>query len=74
MPEFEPKLSLPIYTPQLLSLEDKEAFDLLDEDKDGLISVDDLAKFMRMIGMTSTNAELSELVLEFDSDGECKKL
>ncbi|XP_075242553.1 neo-calmodulin-like [Convolutriloba macropyga] len=48
----------------------KEAFDLLDEDKDGQISVEDLSKFMRLIGMSSSSAELSELIFEFDSDGD----
>ncbi len=53
-------------------LDMKEAFDVLDEDKDGQISVEDLGKFMKMIGMVTSNAELAELVFEFDSDGNDK--
>ena len=48
----------------------KEAFDCIDEDGDGQISLDDLANFMQLIGMNSTTqSEIAEMITDHDTDG-----
>ena len=48
----------------------KEAFDCIDEDGDGQISLDDLSHFMSMIGMgNTTQSELAEMITDHDTDG-----
>ncbi|XP_063729022.1 calmodulin-beta-like [Symsagittifera roscoffensis] len=49
----------------------KEAFDCIDEDGDGQISLDDLSHFMSMIGMgNTTQSELAEMITDHDTDGD----
>ena len=52
----------------------KEAFDCIDEDGDGQISLDDLANFMQLIGMNSTTqSEIAEMITDHDTDGKYYK-
>ncbi len=52
----------------------KEAFDCIDEDCDGLISLDDLNNFMQLIGMGSTSqSEIAEMITDHDTDGKTIK-
>ncbi|XP_075246065.1 neo-calmodulin-like isoform X2 [Convolutriloba macropyga] len=52
-------------------MEMKEAFDCIDEDGDGQISLDDLSSFMQLIGMGSTSqSDIAEMITDHDTDGD----
>ena len=47
----------------------RQAFDIMDRNGDGVITVDDLAAVMRAIGQSPTAAELQDMIREVDADG-----
>ncbi len=47
----------------------KEAFLLFDNNSDGTITTKELGTFMRSLGQNPTEAELQDLINEFDADG-----
>ena len=47
----------------------RQAFDIMDRNSDGVITVDDLAAVMRAIGQSPTAAELQDMIREVDADG-----
>ena len=48
----------------------KEAFQLFDKDGDGTISTRELGTVMRSLGQSPTAAELQDMIIEVDCDGE----
>ena len=46
----------------------RQAFDMFDRDKGGSISTRELGYTMRAMGMNPTEAEILDLLCEFDSD------
>lgn len=55
-------------TPEQIQ-EFRQAFDIIDQNKDGIITVDDLASIMRAIGQSPTHNELQDMIREVDADG-----
>lgn len=55
-----------------MSSEDEliEAFKFFDNDKDGLISTEDLKSSMSMLGESFSTSKLNEMIYEADSDGD----
>lgn len=49
----------------------KEAFDLFDRDRDGVIASKELGIVMRSLGQNPTEAELKNMIDELDSDHNC---
>ena len=47
----------------------RQAFDIIDRNGDGVITVDDLASVMRAIGQAPTHSELQDMIREVDADG-----
>ena len=47
----------------------RQAFDIMDRNGDGVITVDDLASVMRAIGQSPTHSELQDMIREVDADG-----
>lgn len=47
----------------------KETFNLFDKDHDGTISVKELGVAMRALGQNPTEAELQDMIMEADRDG-----
>ena len=47
----------------------RQAFDIMDRNGDGVITVDDLAAVMRAIGQSPTANELQDMIREVDADG-----
>jgi len=47
----------------------RQAFDIIDRNGDGVITIDDLAAVMRAIGQTPTSNELQDMIREVDADG-----
>ncbi|EAY10914.1 calmodulin, putative [Trichomonas vaginalis G3] len=47
----------------------RQAFDIIDRNGDGVITVDDLAAVMRAIGQSPTANELQDMIREVDADG-----
>ena len=47
----------------------KEAFRLFDINEDGYISADELIKVMRNLGHQPTEAEVEEMIVDVDMDG-----
>ncbi|OHS94714.1 Calmodulin [Tritrichomonas foetus] len=47
----------------------RQAFDIMDRNQDGAITVDDLASVMRAIGQSPTHNELQDMIREVDADG-----
>ena len=47
----------------------RQAFDIMDRNQDGVITVDDLAAVMRAIGQSPTHSELQDMIREVDADG-----
>lgn len=47
----------------------RQAFDIMDRNGDGVITVDDLASVMRAIGQSPTANELQDMIREVDADG-----
>ena len=47
----------------------RQAFDIMDRNQDGVITVDDLAAVMRAIGQSPTHQELQDMIREVDADG-----
>lgn len=47
----------------------RQAFDIMDRNQDGVITVDDLNAVMRAIGQSPTHAELQDMIREVDADG-----
>ncbi|XP_063428905.1 calmodulin-beta-like [Mytilus trossulus] len=47
----------------------KEAFGLFDKDKNGQITSAELGTVMRSLGQNPTNADITEMIQEVDSDG-----
>lgn len=47
----------------------RQAFDIMDRDHNGAITVDDLSSVMRAIGQTPTLNELQDMIREVDADG-----
>jgi calmodulin len=47
----------------------RQAFDIMDRNVDGVITVDDLATVMRAIGQSPTHSELQDMIREVDADG-----
>jgi calmodulin len=47
----------------------RQAFDIIDRNGDGAITVDDLATVMRAIGQSPTHNELQDMIREVDADG-----
>jgi calmodulin len=47
----------------------RQAFDIMDRNGDGVITVDDLATVMRAIGQSPTHGELEDMIREVDADG-----
>jgi calmodulin len=47
----------------------RQAFDIMDRNGDGVLTVDDLASVMRAIGQSPTHAELQDMIREVDADG-----
>lgn len=47
----------------------RQAFDIIDRNGDGVITVDDLAAVMRAIGQAPTHSELMDMIREVDADG-----
>lgn len=47
----------------------RQAFDIMDRDHNGAITVDDLSAVMRAIGQTPTLNELQDMIREVDADG-----
>lgn len=48
----------------------KEAFGVFDSNQDGNISVDELGKVMNKLGLHPCSEELSDIINEFDRDGD----
>ncbi|KAK8887576.1 hypothetical protein M9Y10_038626 [Tritrichomonas musculus] len=47
----------------------RQAFDIMDRDHNGAITVDDLSAVMRAIGQSPTLNELQDMIREVDADG-----
>jgi Ca2+-binding EF-hand superfamily protein len=47
----------------------RQAFDIMDRNGDGVITVDDLATVMRAIGQSPNHQELQDMIREVDADG-----
>jgi calmodulin len=47
----------------------RQAFDIMDRNGDGVITVDDLATVMRAIGQSPNHSELQDMIREVDADG-----
>ena len=47
----------------------RQAFDIIDRNGDGVITIDDLAAVMRAMGQTPTSQELQDMIKEVDADG-----
>jgi calmodulin len=47
----------------------RQAFDIIDRNGDGVITVDDLATVMRAIGQSPNHSELQDMIREVDADG-----
>jgi calmodulin len=47
----------------------RQAFDIIDRNGDGVITVDDLATVMRAIGQSPNHGELQDMIREVDADG-----
>jgi Ca2+-binding EF-hand superfamily protein len=47
----------------------RQAFDIMDRNGDGVITVDDLAAVMRAIGQSPNHQELQDMIREVDADG-----
>jgi calmodulin len=47
----------------------RQAFDIMDRNGDGVITVEDLATVMRAIGQSPTVNELQDMIREVDADG-----
>ena len=47
----------------------RQAFDIMDRNQDGVITVDDHAAVMRAIGQSPTHQELQDMIREVDADG-----
>eukprot|EP00298_Acanthocystis_sp_HF-20_P021317 c275_g1_i1.p1 GENE.c275_g1_i1~~c275_g1_i1.p1 ORF type:complete len:148 (-),score=65.54 c275_g1_i1:4-447(-) len=50
----------------------KAAFDVIDVDKDGFITKEELSDGMKKLGMHLTSAEIDELIKQADADGDGK--
>jgi calmodulin len=48
----------------------RQAFDIMDRNGDGVITVDDLATVMRAIGQAPNHSELQDMIREVDADGK----
>lgn len=48
----------------------KDAFDLYDIDKNGLISANELHKVMRMLGLKCTLGDCTKMIRQVDQDGD----
>ena len=55
-------------TPEQIA-EFKEAFTIFDTDGDNTISTKELGRVMRSLGQSPSDAELRELIAEYDFDG-----
>ena len=51
----------------------KEAFNLYDKDKDGIIATQKLGRVLRAMGLNPTEIEIQEMIDEIDSEGKCKR-
>ena len=47
----------------------KEAFNLYDKDKDGIIATQKLGRVLRAMGLNPTEIEIQEMIDEIDSEG-----
>lgn len=47
----------------------RQAFDIMDRNQDGAITIDDLAAVMRAINQSPTHSELQDMIREVDADG-----
>ena len=50
----------------------KEVFDLIDKDKDGLITTNELGDIMKALGANPTKEELQQIINEVDREGSGK--
>lgn len=50
----------------------RQAFDIMDRNSDGEITIDDLASVMRAIGQSPSHNELQDMIREVDADGNDK--
>ena len=50
----------------------KEAFEIFDKNKDGFITIKELAEIMKNLGQNPTEAELTDMINEVDADGNGK--
>jgi calmodulin len=57
---------------KMLELELKEAFEMFDRDKDGLISSKELGNILRSLGHDPTEIELNDMIVDVDSDEDGK--
>uniref|UniRef100_A0A7N2N8J1 EF-hand domain-containing protein n=1 Tax=Quercus lobata TaxID=97700 RepID=A0A7N2N8J1_QUELO len=57
-------------TPESSTKELREAFDLYDLDKNGLISANELQEVLRRLGEKCTLVECSKMISSFDTDGD----
>jgi calmodulin len=47
----------------------KEAFEIFDKNKDGYITIKELGEIMKNLGQSPTEAELTDMINEVDTDG-----
>jgi calmodulin len=47
----------------------RQAFDIIDRNGDGVITVDDLATVFRAVGQSPNHTELQDMIREVDADG-----
>ena len=47
----------------------KEAFDIFDQDKDGIITINELGEIMKILGQSTSDEELQLMILEVDIEG-----
>ena len=69
-----PKKEVVTYTrtldiPEEKIAEYKEAFDMIDKDKKGTISVNDITKIMKNFGYPISRKEVEKMVAEMDTSG-----
>ena len=59
------------YQKALRFVEYQKAFRVFDRDGNGSITVKELGRAMRQLGMNPTDHELHDMITEIDADGEC---
>lgn len=58
---------------EALIIEAKSAFDKIDQDKNGEISIQELGTALRMLGLNPTREEVQNMIIGIDKKGDFRK-